>query len=175
MKASEPTNPRRIERLYRKHRCWLIQRARTIVLERDVAEDVVQAVFLRVLRSEDMSVRPSAAYLWTAVSHAAIDEHRRSQRFCNDRRLTHPRSADLPLLEMAGLLDDPDQQRPRPDGHACRELLALLAPGCRAVFELWLAGLTYAEIARRQGIAVNTVDVQLQRAKAKLRRHARRA
>jgi RNA polymerase sigma-70 factor (ECF subfamily) len=133
---------------------------------RDIAEELVQEVFLYVWRHrEGWEVRTSArSYLYSAVRHAALAQSR------------HERVVRRYTAETISLFDRPPR---RTDADLTAEesarmiaaAIARLPERCRMVFTLTRQqGLSYAEAADVMGISVKTVDVQMGRALKALRK-----
>lgn len=159
------------ERLFREQYKALRRYAITLLHRDDVAEDVVQAVFLGMwARREELAVRSSLrAYLYAAVHHRAVQVLR--QERVRDR---HVVATLLPGPEVEASL--PGQW---PDGvlvgeeleGVLRAAIEALAPRTREAFELRrFQELSYEEIATVMGISVKTVGVHIGRALAELRK-----
>lgn len=131
------------------------------------AEDLTQEVFLRLSGSPGLdSVERMESYLFTAAANLLRDRHRRrAARAAGahepyDEAL-HGGSVDLPGPERVAL------GRQRIDRLA--DALHELPERTRAVFVLYhLENLPHAEIARRLGIAVRTIEKHVFRANAHL-------
>jgi RNA polymerase sigma-70 factor (family 1) len=132
---------------------------------RDLAEEIVQEVFLVVWeRRRTWEVRTSVkGYLCTAVRNAALSylRHervvRRSEGDIRDFQAPSPPRPDLEALEQETVV-------------AVQDAVARLPERCRLVFTLHREqGLTYAEVAEVLGISPRTVEVQIGRALKSLR------
>jgi RNA polymerase sigma-70 factor (ECF subfamily) len=162
---------RAFEALFREYYKPLRRYAITIVHRPDVAEDIVQAVFLSLWTGRHEWVLRSSlkAYLYSAVHHRAL------------QLLRHERVRDRHVIAVLEGGDWTDASPPAsgPDAQvADQELSQLLqsvieglAPRTRQAFELQrYHQLSYAEIAGVMGISVKTVGVHIGRALALLRK-----
>lgn len=161
-----------LDALFRSCARDLRQFLRRRVASPEVAADLAQEAFFRLLRNDQVSeasagpARDARAYLFSIAANLAID-HRRQVR----RQQTDP-------VELETIEAFPD---PRPSAERAslsREELRVLAeavaglpPRGRQVFLMHkVDGLSYAEIASRLGIAKNTVIVHMVRSLAHCRR-----
>lgn len=152
--------------LFRSERDRLVRRVRHVVHCGTEAEDLVQDVFLNVLRREDpQDVRSPRSYLARAATNAALD-HLRRQRV---------RDA---ILDSSGVAEDAAALQPGTDAIVqSRQELALLNRAvaelprkCRVVFLLSRDhGLTMREIAQRLDISEKTVEKHLLKAMTRCR------
>ncbi len=160
-----------LEQLYDRYSALVFSVAVRVLADRQLAEDVVQEVFLRVWR------RPSAydpgrgrfiSWLMSVTRNRAIDEQRRrSRRMRSEERDEHP-ARDVPSGDR---LDDPQaavlfaEER-----RAVREALTRLPPEQRHAIELaYFGGLTQVEIAERTGDPLGTVKTRIRLGMRKLR------
>ena len=129
-------------------------------------EDLVQEVFLRLARREDLAaVNNIDGYLFQAAANVLTDWQR--------KQVTHAAAAHSPLgehLEDVGV--SPERVLiGRQTLQALIGALAVLPERTRAVFMLYhFEGLSHAEIGRRLGVAVRTVEDHMARANVKLAR-----
>lgn len=132
----------------------------TWLVGRDLAEEVVQEVFLRLLRSRPHAVRHARAYLLAATRHAAYDLRSRRNVIPLDEvdlgRLVDPTSADPDAVL--------DAER------AGRALAALPAPQREAVTLRYLLELSYADIGRITGVSLFTAASRARLGLARLER-----
>jgi RNA polymerase sigma-70 factor, ECF subfamily len=123
---------------------------------RDEAEDVVQEVFVRVVRGLD-GFRPvgrDAAWLFTIARRILIDRNR-----ARDRRPSEPIAAREPA-------SDARQET----ASVLAEALAVLAPADREAFLLReVGGLSYEEIARVCDTTIDGARSHIYRARMRLR------
>ena len=127
-------------------------------------EDLVQEVFLRLARREDLAgVENIDGYLFQAAANVLTDWRR--------RQFTHKSAAHDPLSET---IEDVGftAERVLLGKEAVRSMitaLSALPERTRAVFMLYhFHGMPHADIARRLGIAVRTVEDHVARANAHL-------
>ena len=153
-----------IAALFEQHHELVFRAARRITGTTEDAEDVVQTVFLRVMRREDPRLREQDAshYLQRAAHNAALDVLRRRKAARSDS------------IEDASRLEDhapgPESMR---DAAAIRdrvrEALADLNPRAAEIFILrYIDGYGNREIARLLQTSWGTVAVTLYRTRAKL-------
>ncbi|MEP6619126.1 MAG: RNA polymerase sigma-70 factor [bacterium] len=154
------------EALFRAHHAGLCAFATRLVTRADVAEDIVQEVFLYVWRNHAVwEVHASARqYLYAAVRHGAL-RYLRHERVVQDHvpetialfdRLPRQADADLSADEVIA---------------AVRAAVERLPDRCRLVFTLHREqGLSYREVAAVMDISPKTVDVQMGRALKALRK-----
>ena len=130
-------------------------------------DDLVQEVFLRLAGSDRIQLTDlPEAYLFRTASNLLIDRQR--------RRATHAAGAhesyDEALHGMAP--DTPDPERALLGAQALQQLVATLHElpvKSRTVWILYhLEELSHAEISRRLGIAVSTIEKHMSRANAQL-------
>lgn len=154
-----------VEALFREYYGPLCGFVRKYVGSLDVAEEVVQELFLRVweLRERDPRVVITRAYLYTGARNQAIMvlRHERITRDYAAAELREPepaaRGADAAAEEQEL-------------AHAMQRAIARLPEKCRLVFTLSReSGLTYPEIAEVLGISVKTVELHMGRALKSLR------
>lgn len=128
------------------------------------AEDVLQTVFLRLLRrQDDLDLSPSpSSYLYRAAVNASLDLLR-----------SRARTSDLPLdeLDLAGG-DDPQQgHRDREIRRCLRQAILTLSPKAAEAFTLrFLQGFGNREIAEMTGSSQTAVGVALHRARSRARK-----
>lgn len=159
-------NTRAFEALFRAHYPGMCRFAARMVAHRDVAEDLVQEVFLYVWRNREVwEVRASVKqYLYASVRHGAL-------RYLRHERVVHRYTPDTVILfERAPRLADADLESAETIS-LVQAAIAKLPERCRLVYTLHREqGLTYAEVAEVMGISPKTVDVQMGRALKALRR-----
>ncbi len=154
---NEPEVNASLEELYASHRAVVYRAALRVTHNADDAEDVVQNVFLRMIRHAkrpDMG-RCATAYLRRAATNAAIDLIRkRTQRAETDLPLHHP-AAEQTFVEQRHV----------------RQVLDRLPPRNAKLFELhYQGGYVYEELAECFGIKVGTVRSRLHRIRAALQK-----
>lgn len=159
------------EALFREYYQPLRRYALTLVRRADVAEDIVQAVFLRLwTKRQEWVLRSSLkAYLFGAVHHRSLQLLR--QERVRDRHV---------LAELGGGAEveaSPPESWPDSElagqelGQVLQAAVDGLAPRTRQAFELRrYQQLSYEEIAAVMGISVKTVGVHIGRALVVLRK-----
>jgi RNA polymerase sigma factor (sigma-70 family) len=161
-----------VERLFAEHRNALQAFFYRRIKTKHDAADLVQEVYLRILRVKDSdAIRNPEGYLYTVASNL-VYEHS-----VLDRRHATSIDPDQPLVESelarpAGFeeLFDMETRVVR-----LREVLAQLPPKCRATVHLkYQHGLSYQEIAERLGVSPHMVQKYLGMALAHCRRRMAR-
>ena len=154
------------EGLFRNHYADLCRFACHYVKSSEIAEDLVQNVFLKIWQNH-RNWRPRRtvkSYLYKAVHNQARNYARRKsvekkwEEETAVSNVAHSPSSEAAWYEkeLFTALEKPIEQLPK---------------RCRMVFVLSrVNGLKYAEIAETLGISVRTVEVQMGRALEKLRR-----
>lgn len=137
----------------------------------EIAQDIVQDFFLNYWERRHQGVEAPdnfGGYARRAVRNLSIDHVRRQQ--VNERRQSGL-SFEEEALESYGESGDADHYHQRLQ--RIFELIDQLPPGQRAILKMHaLEKLSYAQIAERQGVSVNTVRTQLTRAYRTLRQSA---
>jgi RNA polymerase sigma-70 factor (ECF subfamily) len=138
--------------LVRQHESWLIAFLRRRFLPQD-AEALAQDAYVRVLDGNPQ-IRNPRAFLAQIAKRAAVDDARRTAA---------RRAADTEHLRRESLSTATDQT----DALALKQAILALPPKLREVFLLSrFVGLTYAEIATRCGVSVDTVQERMTKAQA---------
>ena len=125
-------------------------------------EDLTQEVFLRLAQQADLgAVRQAEAYLHRTAANVLTDWHRRAR--ARGAGMHEPIASDMELPD-----DAVSQERVALGRDALARLkqaLARMPTRTQLVFTLHhFEGLPYAEVARRSGIAVRTVEDHMARA-----------
>ena len=157
--------------LYLRHRKPVLQFFAARVRDRMAAEDLVQDLFMRILRSADSFDldRPFTGWLYTLATNLLRDAHR--------RRSSRPAAVPLTdavtdtLVGPFGVIADPSDSVLRGlEVASTREAIEKLPPKYR---EIVLArayeGASFAAIASRQGVSVPTVRWRMHEAVRRLR------
>lgn len=142
------------------HRPVLLAAARAITLDREEAEDLVQATFEIALRQAEQLRAPEAlrAWLLTIVTREALRWRRRGRRVLRIADVPEPVAPDRDGAERAAI------------HRALRRLPARMRV---AVVLHHMVGLTVAETAEALSISPNTVKTQLKTGLARLREELR--
>jgi len=149
---------------------WLVNVAAPIVASEDLAQDVVQDVFVRLweIRTQLQIQGSVAGYLYRAVCNRARDVsvHERSQQTLGMRAQQALGALDSqPVSADAMSLGDPEFAR------VLDTALGTLQPRVRDIFLMRVQGdMSYAEIAEALGIGIPTVRVQMSKATTALTR-----
>jgi RNA polymerase sigma-70 factor, ECF subfamily len=158
-----PIIPNALDGMYREHHAMVFRTAYRITGNAADAEDVLQTVFLRMVRRDDSAdpIERPENYLRRSAVHAALDLVRARRS-----------SADVDLERL------PATGGSRPDDGDLRELLrqALSELPVRSaeIFALrFFEGLTNPEIAEALGISSITVAVTLHRTRRELQKKLR--
>lgn len=160
-----------LEALYREHCERVFAAAYRITGDAMDAEDVLQTVFLRLLRRHrepDLSDTASA-YLHRAAVNAALDTLRRRRRRAGEIRWDAEGGDDV-LAD--GHNPGPERERRASElGDALRAALTRLSPAAAEVFALrYLEGCPNQEIAAMLGMTQTAVAVSLHRTRRRLQR-----
>lgn len=154
-----------LDKLYLEHHSSLKRYAFTMVDDQEIAEEMVQQVFFKVLeRSGPIEIHTSIkAYLYRSVHNECLNliKHQKIRKNFE----THSNqvmkeqnagpAANLQLKELEHLL---------------KKAINELPEQCRTIFQLSrFEELKYAEIANQLGLSVKTVETQMSRALKKLR------
>ena len=126
-----------------------------------LAADVVQDSLLKALRAEKQPAEDEGVVPWfyRILRHAIIDAHRR--RDASQRALeSYAQEADAAL----------DEEEKRDLCKCVQPLMEALSPEDAALLrQVDMEGASATELAAQQGVRVNTLNVQLHRARQKLR------
>ena len=162
--AAAPQNPadEQVGQVFTEHAQFVFRTAYGVTGSHEEAEDVLQTVFLRLIRREqppDFRVNPKA-YLYRAAVNAALDALRSRRR----RRLVAvDELPDLPGTD-AEEIDDEHHR-------ALYEAIAELKPEPAQILILrYVHGMSDAEIARMLGVSRGTIALRLFRSRARLKK-----
>ncbi len=168
---SLPTPSANLEGIFQQHHGRIFGAAYRITGTAQDAEDVLQTVFLRLLRRQDeVDLSPSpASYLHRAAVNASLDLLR-----------SRSRSRSLPLDELHGELSASDHLAPDRRQHdrelrrCLRQAMLELSEKTAEIFTLrYLEGLQNRDIAELMGISQGRVAVTLHRARGRVRKEMR--
>ncbi|MBZ5631504.1 MAG: sigma-70 family RNA polymerase sigma factor [Acidobacteriia bacterium] len=156
-----PNRPE-LDDLYRNHHLTVFRTAYRITGNTADAEDVLQTVFLRIVRREDAAdvIERPENYLRRAAVHAALDVVRARRS-----------GADIDLDRLPAPSSRPDEGDLR---DVLRHALSELPARSAEIFTLrFFEGLTNPEIAKALGISSITVAVTLHRTRRELQKKLR--
>ena len=151
MRAVAESNPTLVERLFGEHRAALQSFFRRRLRSKADASDLVQEVYLRMLRITDQeAIRKPVPYLYTVannlVKEHAVLERRQAASIDIDEAPAHEQLETLPAFD--GELDA-SQRAAR-----LRVVLEQLRPKCRAAVVLrFTHGLSYRAIAEHLDVS----------------------
>jgi len=159
--AEEPAIaiPDELERSFRAHHGLVFRTAYRITGNADDAEDVLQTVFLRLLRRSEGAegVKSEESYLRRAAVNAALD-------------ILRSRKSN-PTVELMDLPGEPSHRETTELRRVLAQALAKLEPRSAEVFTLrFLEGFTNPEIATMLGISGVLVAVIVHRTRRQLRK-----
>jgi RNA polymerase sigma-70 factor (ECF subfamily) len=148
--------------IFKNHYKPLCIHAFVIVKDDEIAQDVVQDVFLKVWNKKEelFQISNIISYLYTAVRNAALDYLRKFKT-----------TEDINELEIGDQALDPYQAiNIKELGNHLKESVANLPLQCRLIFEMvYIEGRKYQEVADELGLSINTIKTQLKRALVKMR------
>jgi RNA polymerase sigma-70 factor (ECF subfamily) len=152
--------------LFEQHHERVFRIARRITGDASDAEDVLQTVFLRIVRREDPPLRAddAASYLHRAATNASLDLLRRRKA-----------ARSQPIEDAERLLDHEPSPERNHEGAELRDklrtALAALNPRAAEIFVLrYFDGYGNREIARLLNTSWSTIAVTLHRTRAKLQK-----
>jgi RNA polymerase sigma-70 factor (ECF subfamily) len=145
-----PADAPTVDSLYRTHRNWLLAFLRRRFAPQD-AEDLAQDAYLRALNAQT-EIRNPRAFLAQVARSAAYDQGRQTAAHT---------AAVAEYAHREHLARTP----PGVDPLALKQAILALPPKLRQVFLLSrFVGLSYAEIAERCGVSVDTVQERMTKA-----------
>jgi len=160
-----------LEVLYERYSTLVFSLGLRILRDPQLAEDVVQEVFIRLWRrpaSYDPTRGRFVSWLMSVSRNRALDEQRRVSRRMRAEEMDDDPAHELPTNDR---FDDPqgsvllDELR-----RQVREAMTRLPPAQRQVIELaYFGGLTQVEIAKRTGEPLGTVKTRVRLGMNKLR------
>jgi RNA polymerase sigma-70 factor (ECF subfamily) len=166
--ATHPAPSGNLERIFHDHHSRVFAAAFRVTGSAQDAEDVVQTVFLRLLRRQgELDLSPSpGSYLHRASVNASLDLLR-----------ARSRSGSIPMDDLDVLPTDradtnPDRrQEDREVRRGVRQALLTLSPKNAEIFALrFLEGLPNREIATSYGMTQTAVGVALHRARHQVKK-----
>ena len=166
VEAIRAGDPSAFEALFHAYHAGMCSFAYRYLGARDLAEEIVQEVFLCVWeRRESWHIRTSVrSYLLTAVRNAALS-------YLRHERVVRRREAEVRDFHEVVAASPEVRALEAETVVAVRQAIGRLPDRCRLVFTLHREqGLTYAEVAEVLGISPRTVEVQIGRALKSLRK-----
>ena len=159
--------PKEIESAYREYAQLIYKTAYGVTGRREDAEDILQAIFLRLLRRQvhtDFGKNPKA-YLYKAAVNMSLDTLRSRRR--------HPTTENTVCLEIV------DSSAVLPDTTLHQRLYEAIAALKPAVAEMLILRYVHdysdAEIARMLGVSRGSIAVKLFRSRARLKKLLRQS
>jgi RNA polymerase sigma-70 factor, ECF subfamily len=157
--ATVSTVPRELEELFASHKSMVFRTAYRVTGNASDAEDVLQTVFMRLLRRDESSaeMKNPESYLRRAAVNAALDIVRSRQA-----------ARSIPLEDMPSSAVCTELRELR---HALRGALAKLAPRTAEIFALrFFEGHSNPEIAKMLNMSQIMVAVTVHRARKQLQK-----
>ena len=152
-----------LEQLFRENHRMLYQTAYSLLGNPADAEEVPQAIFLRLLRTglpADLQRNPRG-YLYRAAVNQSLSVLRSRRR--------HPSTADFDGAGIPGPVSDSDSVEE--DHRRLAQAMTQLAPEAAQILILrYMHNASGAEIAKLLGISRGSVDIRLFRARVRLRK-----
>ncbi|PXY03229.1 hypothetical protein DF185_03865 [Marinifilum breve] len=149
--------------LFETYHAQLFRFAETYVCSPDLAEDIVQEVFIKLWENSHIKIsRSLRSYLFLMVKNACID-HLRSVKLEDKKKL---KLAEAQIIsESVGVNLDSEVSL------KIKRAIDELPDQCKEVYRMSVySGLKHAEIADELDISVNAVKVQVYRAKKLLKK-----
>jgi RNA polymerase sigma factor (sigma-70 family) len=160
-----------VTELFARHRAALLRYLLDLLGGRDDAEDVLQEAYVRLLNVShlDRAGTRARAYLFRIATNLAYDRFRyRRVRGGNELVDADELASEAPSPERIVALEQ--------GLAAVKQVLGELAPRCRRVFLLRVAGeLKFEEIAERLGVSKRTVEREMRLALDTCQRRLKRA
>ena len=157
--------PEEFERLYREHATFVYQTAFRITRNAEESEDVLQTIFLRLMRREyppDLQTRPRA-YLYRAAVNAALDA-------------IQLRKNRASATEIEAVLHSPDSSFEEKIHRQLYKAIAELNPTSAEILILrYMHNYSDAEIAKMLGKSRGVVAVSLYRSRSLLKKLIRQS
>lgn len=148
--------------IFEKYHASMFRFAETYVFRAEVAEDIVQEVFIKLWEKADIQIERSLkAYLFLMVRNSCIDYLRTLQ--VEDKRMKK-------LIEAQILSDTVNLEFDEVTSEIIKRTINKLPEQCRQVYQLSVYDdLKYNDIAQQLNISVSAVKVQMFRARRFLR------
>lgn len=163
-----------LEALYKEHRQGLFTLALAITRSEDRAEDAVHEAFVRLFRREGRGMNDPAAYAYSAVRNAAIDQVRRDSRRRDKQGSIFDvgESSGIEPRQGNGLAGPAESALDAERQQAVQEALERLSDAQREVIVMKIYGqLTFEQIGEALGEGLSTVASRYRRGLARLGDH----
>lgn len=151
-----------IEKLFKEHFRCAAYTAQSIVSSKQVAEDIVQNVFIKLLDTELSNIKNPVSFLYTCVRNASLDYLRNES---NALRRLESVSATNDFAEVYGRNSDEFPAEDAEHLHRLHSLLQAvdqLPPKTREVVKMvYLDGNSYQETAEIMNISLSTVKAHM--------------
>lgn len=160
-----------LEYLVSRNQRQAVQTAFLVIHDEQLAEDVVQDVFIRIYRTINRfdESRPFSPYLMRCVVNASLDACRRSSRWVQFGSGTNINDVTDLLLLASSVKDTAEKENLKVDVESA---LAKLPPKQRAVIvQRYFLGMDEKEMAKSLSLAPGTIKWLLFKAREYLRRH----
>ena len=155
-----------LSRLFGEHHRRVLLAAYRITGSRADAEDVAQAVFLRLANSDEVAMKNAGSYLYRAAVNGALDLLRRRKSAA-----TEPLDAAAYVASAVPGSSPEDMAARRQLGRWLRQAIGELPPRAAEMFTLrYLEELGNREIAALMGTSQAVVAVTLYQARSKLKK-----
>ncbi len=163
-------NTKAFKELYTTYYVYLCAVAIKYVYQPEVAQEIVNDVFMNVWNNKTQLIFPVKAYLVRAVKNRCLNHL--SRNLSQEVPLTDVQEQLLKIQER--LIDLEDQPLAYLENKEFEELIyeavKTLPPKCRLIFEQYLyQNKSYEEIAKENDIATSTVRVQVKLGLSKIR------
>ncbi len=143
----------------------LVIYAMQIVEKRDIAEDIVQEVFFKLWKKDQLQMR-SVNFLYSCVKNASVNYHHSKEGKVQKVSEDFIKEA---LLDDTSFEKEEEKMKLLEDLYEAIEGLPLQ---CREVLkQVYLMQQTYSDVAHQMGISVNTVKSHMTKAFRLLRKH----
>lgn len=167
-KVRDESDRQAFEKLFRAYYKRLHGFAYSYIKQFELAEDIVQTVFLRIWSQRESWNPPGTVkhYLFAAVRNESLNRIRQHKLISEKEEEIIECFEGYHSSVDDSFSEDEELQEKIQNG------IASLPPRCRQIFLLnRRSGLTYTEIARYLDISINTVNTQMGRALKFLRNH----
>ncbi len=157
-KISEEDDQQAFEQLYRHYYSGLLSYAMTFLENRELAEEVVEDVFVKIWtnRKTLTTISRFSYYLYTATKHTSLNYHSKRKKIATD-------SIDPADNEIFLDYNDPEISVIRKENiSAIENAINTLPEKCRLIFRLIKDdGLKYKEVAQLLGLSQKTIEAHM--------------